>query len=325
MDLKAHQLEVHGSTLSKDVRRDARTVDISTFEYRQPYVQERSRGVSQREQRDGRGRGRGRDPNAEPLAPSSAQPLRRDEQAFHRQMAVQGAQAGSSRAFGGQLTAPTLAQANARTNPAEPSRVATTRPAGNVGHLSDAVASMNVAAPELTPQEQARQLRHQDVIDRATRLLQNDQTKLNQFRNSISSYRSGGINAGALIDAFFALFSDTTPAALGTLIREIADLFEDQKKKTAIITAWNDWRAINEDYPSLPAPTSSNGNTIPLGWASMNPASSGPRSNRVLKLKKSTAQSSRSTVSQNRSWGTASTSASTSSPAPGPPSSHPAI
>ncbi|KAB8302506.1 hypothetical protein EYC80_005899 [Monilinia laxa] len=56
MDLKAHQLEVHGSTLSKDVRRDARTVDISTFEYRQPYVQERSRGGSQREQRDGRGR-----------------------------------------------------------------------------------------------------------------------------------------------------------------------------------------------------------------------------------------------------------------------------
>lgn len=322
MDLKAHQLEVHGSTLSKDVRRDARTVDISTFEYRQPYVQERSRGGSQREQRDGRGRGRGRDPNAEPLAPSSAQPLRRDEQAFHRQMAVQGAQAGSSRAFGGQLTAPTPAQANARTNPREPSRAAAGRPAGNAGDLSDAVASMNLAAPELTPQEQARQLRHQDVIDRATRLLQNDQTKLNQFRNSISSYRSGGITAGALIDAFFALFSDTTPAALGTLIREIADLFEDQKKKTAIITAWNDWRAINEDYPSLPAPTSSNGNTIPLGWASMNStSSSGPRSNRVLKLKKSTAQSSRSTVSQNRSWGTASSSASTSTPAPGPSSS----
>ncbi|KAA8576685.1 hypothetical protein EYC84_006762 [Monilinia fructicola] len=280
MDLKAHQLEVHGSTLSKDVRRDARTVDISTFEYRQPYVQERSRGGSQREQRDGRGR------------------------AFHRQMAVQGAQAGSSRAFGGQLTAPTPAQANARTNPREPSRAAAGRPAGNAGDLSDAVASMNLAAPELTPQEQARQLRHQDVIDRATRLLQNDQTKLNQFRNSISSYRSGGITAGALIDAFFALFSDTTPAALGTLI------------------PWNDWRAINEDYPSLPAPTSSNGNTIPLGWASMNStSSSGPRSNRVLKLKKSTAQSSRSTVSQNRSWGTASSSASTSTPAPGPSSS----
>ncbi|QSZ28649.1 hypothetical protein DSL72_003148 [Monilinia vaccinii-corymbosi] len=322
MDLKAHQLEVHGSTLSKDVRRDARTVDISTFEYRQPYVQERSRGGNQREPRDGRGRGRGRDPNAEPLAPSSAQPLRRDEQAFHRQMAVQGAQAGSSRAFGGQLTAPTPAQANARTNPGEPSRAATARPAANTRDLSDGLAGMNVTAPELTPQEQARQLRHQDVIEKATRLLQNDQTRLNQFRNSISSYRSGGITANALIDAFFALFSDTTPTALGTLIREIAELFEDQKKKAGIITAWNDWRAINEDYPSLPAPTSSNGNTIPLGWASINSnSSSGPRSNRVLKLKKSTAQSSRSTVSQNRSWGTASTSASTSSPAPGPSSS----
>ncbi|ESZ98246.1 hypothetical protein SBOR_1342 [Sclerotinia borealis F-4128] len=316
MDLKAHQLEVHGSTLSKDVRRDARTVDISTFEYRQPYVQERSRGGSQREQRDGRGRGRGRDPNAEPLPPSSAQPLRRDEQAFQRQMAVHGAQTGSSRAFGGQLTAPTPAQANARTNPAQSSRAATARPAANAGGLSDAVVGMNIAPPELTPQEQARQLRHNDVIERATRLLQNDQTKLNHFRNSISSYRNGGLTANALIDAFFALFSDTTPAALGTLIRDLADLFEDQSKKAAIITAWNDWRAINEDYPSLPAPTSSNGNSIPLGWASLTTNSSGPRSNRVLKLKKSTAQSSRSTVSQNRSWGTASTTASTSAPAP---------
>lgn len=317
MDLKAHQLEVHGNTLSKDVRRDARTVDISSFDYRQPYVQERSRGGNQQNQRDGRGRGRGRDPNAEPLAPSSAQPLRRDEQAFHRQMAVQGAQAGSSRAFGGQLTAPTPAQANARTIPAEPSKTASARSAANAGGLSDEVASMNIAAPELTHQEQARQLRHQDVVERASRLLQHDQTKLNQFRNSISSYKNGGIAAKALIDAFFALFSDTTPAALGTLIRDLADLFEDQKKKTALLAAWNDWRAINEDYPSLPAPTSSNGNTIPLGWASMNStSSSGPRSNRVLKLKKSTAQSSRSTVSQNRSWGTASTSSSTSSQAP---------
>lgn len=315
MDLKAHQLEVHGSTLSKDVRRDARTVDISTFEYRQPYVQERNRGGSQREQRDGRGRGRGRDPNAEPLAPTSAQPLRRDEQAFHRQMAVQGAQAGSSRTFGGQLTAPTPAQANAMANPAESSRAAATaRPTATSGDLSEAVDGMNIAAPAMTPQEQARQLRHRDVFERASRLVQNDQTKLNQFRNSISSYKNGAITATALIDAFFALFSDTTPAALGTLIRDLADLFEDQKKKTSIITAWNDWRAINEDYPSLPAPTSSNGNSIPLGWASANSnSSSGPRSNRVLKLKKSTAQSSRSTVSQNRSWGSASTSSSTSS------------
>ncbi|KAF7919423.1 uncharacterized protein EAE98_009263 [Botrytis deweyae] len=317
MDLKAHQLEVHGSSLSKDVRRDARTVDISTFEYRQPYAQERNRGGNQREQREGRGRGRGRDPNAEPLAPSSAQPLRREEQAFQRQMAVQGAQAGSSRAFGGQLTAPTPAQASARVNPAESSRAASARPAANAGGLSEAVRGLDISAPQLTAEEQRKQLQHQDVIDRATRLLQNDQTKLNQFRNSISSYKNAGITASALIDAFFALFSDTTPAALGSLIREVAALFEDQSKGKAIVTAWNDWRAINEDYPSLPAPTSSNGNSIPLGWASANSnSSSGPRSNRVLKLKKSTAQSSRSTVSQNRSWGTASTSASTSSPAP---------
>ncbi|PQE27976.1 zinc finger protein [Rutstroemia sp. NJR-2017a WRK4] len=313
MDLKAHQLEVHGSTLSKDVRRDARMVDISTFEYRQPYSQERSRGGNQREQREGRGRGRGRDPNAEPLPVSSAQPLRRDEQAFHRQMAVQSAQAGSTRAFGGQLTAPTPAQASSRNNGAEPSRAATARPAANVPGLAEAVAGLNVGSADLTPAEQVRQLKHRDVIERVTIMLQGDQTKITQFRNSISSYKNGSITANALIDSFFALFSDTTPNALGTLIREIADLYEDKKKADAILAAWNDWRAINEDYPSLPAPSSSNGNPLPLGWASLNSnSSSGPtqsaRSNRVLKLKSSTAQSSRSSVSQNRSWGSASSS-----------------
>ncbi|PQE06582.1 C2H2 finger domain-containing protein [Rutstroemia sp. NJR-2017a BVV2] len=246
MDLKAHQLEVHGSTLSKDVRRDARMVDISTFEYRQPYSQERSRGGNQREQREGRGRGRA-------------------------------------------------------------------RPAANVPGLAEAVAGLNVGSADLTPAEQVRQLKHRDVIERVTIMLQGDQSKITQFRNSISSYKNGAITANALIDSFFALFSDTTPNALGTLIREIADLYEDKKKADAILAAWNDWRAINEDYPSLPAPSSSNGNPLPLGWASLNSnSSSGPtqsaRSNRVLKLKSSTAQSSRSSVSQNRSWGSASSS-----------------
>jgi E3 ubiquitin-protein ligase ZNF598 len=48
IDLKAHQLQEHGSTLSKDVRRDARVVDISSFDYRAPYVQERRGGTERR-------------------------------------------------------------------------------------------------------------------------------------------------------------------------------------------------------------------------------------------------------------------------------------
>ena len=310
MDLKAHQLQEHGDTLSKDVRRDARVVDISNFDYRAPYVQERRSAGSQREQREGRGRGRGRDPNTDPIPASSAQPLRRDEQAFQRQMAIHSAQSVSTRTFGGQLT-PAAAPAGSR-SPA-PAAMSVPRPSASVEAATQAVNSLDLSQTDLTPQEQARQLRHRDVIERASVLLQNDQAKITQFRNSISSYKNGAISAPLLIDSFFSTFTDTTPSALGTLIREVADLYEDSKKADTLRTAWNNWRAINEDYPSLPAASGSSSSTIPLNWAvtSSTPSSStntptNTKSTRVLKLKSSTAQSSRSSVSQTRSWGTAS-------------------
>ncbi|KAL8865999.1 MAG: hypothetical protein Q9174_006561, partial [Haloplaca sp. 1 TL-2023] len=97
MDLKAHQLQTHPNGLSKDARRDARLVDISGFDYRTPY--NGSRGG--RRERQGRP---GRDPNTEALPPSSAQPLRRDELAYQRQMAIHSAQSVAPRTFGGQLS-----------------------------------------------------------------------------------------------------------------------------------------------------------------------------------------------------------------------------
>ena len=323
IDWKAHQLQEHGSTLSKDVRRDARVVDISSFDYRAPYVQER-RGGSQREQREGRGRGRGRDPNTDPIPASSAQPLRRDEVAFQRQMAIQSAQSVTTRTFGGQLTSqPTPA---GRPTPATQATVTVSQPSANVEALSQAMSEANLT--DLPPQDQARQLRHRDVLERASILLANDQTKISQFRNCISSFKSNSISAPALIDSFFSLFSDTTSSALGTLIREVADLYENKAKGASLITAWNDWRAINEDYPSLPQASGSGGSSIPSNWAvtashaSSSAAGNGnggnTKSTRVLKLKSSTAQSSRSSVSQKRSWGSASN-ASTQSAAPSRP------
>ncbi|CAG8960084.1 hypothetical protein HYFRA_00010562, partial [Hymenoscyphus fraxineus] len=317
LDYKAHQLKEHGDSLSKDVRRDARNVDIASFDYRAPYTQERRGGGSQREQRDGRGRGRGRDPNAEPIPASSAQPLRRDEQAFHRQMAIQSAQSVTTRTFGGQLTAPTPAQS--RAPPVQEPQRSAPRPSASVNAVSDGIGNLDLSSTNLSSQEQARQLRHRVVIERASTMLQNDQAKLDQFRNSISYFKTNAITAAALIETFFALFSDTTSSALGTLIREVADLYEDKTKSSALQTAWNDWRAINEDYPSLPV-TSNNNGSLPLGWASKatsgggSSSSSGQpsaaKSTRVLKLKSSTAQSSRSSqvVSQNRSWGGSSSS-----------------
>ncbi|KAF2142245.1 uncharacterized protein K452DRAFT_318525 [Aplosporella prunicola CBS 121167] len=292
MDLKAHQLEAHPNGLTKDARRDARRVDISGFNYRTPHEPDRGG------RREGRGRGRGRDPNAEPLPVSSAQPMRRDEIAYQRQMAIQSSQSVTTRTFGGQLTSTEAFAARPPARAQEPATVTAPRPVdpfpalgGNASGQSTSPAPSSVT---LTPQEQARRLRHSAVTERASNLLRNDQKKLAEFRSKISSYKNGGITAPELVDTFFSLF-DTSSAELGKLIKELADIFEIAAKRDNLLKAWSDWKAINEDYPSLPGPSG-----VPANTAA---SALGAGGSRVLKLKSSTAQSSRSSVSKQGSWG----------------------
>lgn len=316
MDLKAHQLEAHPNGLSKDARRDARRVDMSGFNLRGH--QDAERGG-----RQGRGRGRGRDPNSEPLPASSAQPLRRDELAYQRQLAIQSAQSVTSRTFGGQLTSTSTEAYAARPPPSsqEPRTVTAARPADDYPTLSslsvsDTANQARAASPArdtpLTPQEQARRLRHNAVTERASNMLRNDQTKVAEFRQKVSFYKNGSITAAQLIEAFFSLF-DTSAAELGKLLKELAEIFEITSKKDNLLKAWNDWKAINEDYPSLPGPSG-----LPASSAA---AMLGAGGSRVLKLKSSTAQSSRSSVSKKGSWNSTSTSLFPPLPASTPASS----
>ena len=305
MDLKAHQLEVHPHGLSKDARRDARRVDISTFDYRTPH-QEIRRG---RGDREGRSRGRGRDPNTEALPHSTAQPLRRDELAYQRQMAIQSAQSVTTRTFGGQLTSadahpapPRRNQQESRTVTAPPGSAVTSPPPIDNLRLEPAV-SPNV---QLTPQEQARRLQHASVTDRASALLKNDSTKVTTFRNTVSSYKSSKITAAQLVDTFFELF-DAPTSDVGKLIKELADIYEEEAKRNDLLKAWNDWRAINEDYPTLPGPS---------GVLSGSSTWAGSGGHRVLRLKNSTAQSSRSAVSREGSWGNSAKTSNNSSSMP---------
>ena len=301
MDLKAHQLETHPNGLSKDARKDARRVDMSAFDYRTPH----------QDSRGGRGRGRGRDPNTEALPLSTAQPLRRDELAYQRQMNIQSAQSVSTRTFGGQLTL-TDAYA-ARPSDRNPDQMTITAPRSHstvnasfpaidnlhldsIPHIPAAIPASPTPQHALTPAEQARRLRHNTVVERASTMLKNDQLKISEFRSHVSSYRSSSMSASQLIDTFFSIF-DVPAADLGKLIKELAEIYENEAKKNDLLKAWNDWRAINEDYPSLPGPSGI------LPGSSV--TATGSTGRRILKLKSSTAQSSRSAVSRQGSWGNA--------------------
>jgi E3 ubiquitin-protein ligase ZNF598 len=298
MDLKAHQLSEHGNSLSKDVRRDARMVDMSNFDFRPTYVPERrgGHGASRRE-----GGGRGRDPNADPLPASSAQPMRRDEIAYQRELAmrtnIQSAGNTTARQFGGQLTAPA---ASSRSNGPSPRPTTPNATASSAQPPTDAMETLAITdLSSLPPAERARLQRNYALIERASNLLGNSQPKIATFRTQISAYRAGSITAGALVSTFHTLFSDSSANALGTVVRELADLFEDKTKGDALRGAWNDWRAVNEDYPSLPGLAGMHGaTTASSGWAAAASQSNAPtaaqtqqqakHSTRVLRLKNST-------------------------------------
>lgn len=317
MDLKAHQLSEHGGSFAKG--RDARTVDLSNFDLRQRYEQDRRGGGNNaREQQ----RRRGPDPNAEALPVSSAQPLRRDELAFQRQMALQ---TGPGRPAPGP-SRPTPSNASAQNQP----RV----PAGQP--IIDAMENISITdLSTLTPEQRASLTRHGAVIERAANLLGNDGTKIATFRAHISTYNKGSMTPEQLVDAFFSLFNETSSNALGTLVREVADLFDDKKKAEALRRAWQNWRAINEDYPSLPSLEGMHGaTTSTTGWAAAAAASRGGanvsasqhaaaqlrNSTRVLKLKHSTR---RGSVGSVMSLASSTTSSSVPGATPATPSSRP--
>ncbi|KAK0625423.1 hypothetical protein B0T17DRAFT_617516 [Bombardia bombarda] len=314
IDLKAHQLSEHGNSLSKDVRRDARLVDMSGFDFRQPYQQERRGGPS-----GGRDhRGRGRDPNAEALPVSSAQPLRRDELAFQRQMAIHNSAPPPGPSHAAQPT-----QTSRRTNAGAAQQ--SSRGGGSSQQQQssqplidamDAMETLTIAdLSSLTQEQRASLTRHSAVIERASNLLGNNAAKIATFRSYISDFNKASMTAGQVIGAFFALFSETSANALGTLVREVADLFDDKKKGETLRSAFQNWRVVNEDYPSLPTLGGMHGaTTASSGWAvaaAASPRVGGPagpsstvaaaqsrNSTRVLRLKNSTRRGSNTGLEQ---------------------------
>ncbi|KAL8961588.1 MAG: hypothetical protein Q9183_005286 [Haloplaca sp. 2 TL-2023] len=223
-------------------------------------------------------------------------------------MAIHSAQSVAPRTFGGQLSS-TPAVAARASNQQEPETVTTQRRQNNTNSSFPAIDNLNLNSSNptssqppsspvpnhaLTPQEQARRLHHASVMDRASTLLKHDLAKISAFRSAVSSYQTSALSATQLIDNFFSLF-DVAATDLGTLIKELAEIYENEGKRNDLLRAWNDWRAINEDYPSLPGPDG----VLPGSSA----AAAGSGGYRVLKLKNSTAQSSRSAVSRHGSWG----------------------
>ncbi|KAK9456381.1 hypothetical protein V1511DRAFT_278381 [Dipodascopsis uninucleata] len=100
------------------------------------------------------------------------------------------------------------------------------------------------------------QFRHQILDERAASHLNRDSPKYSEFRRLNTAYKDSDIQAKELISGYLNIF-DTDSNEMTIIIHEFAELFNDEKpKKDAILSAWSDWRARNEDYPELPTTSS---------------------------------------------------------------------
>lgn len=270
VDLKAHRLEQHSSGLGRGAKRGAGRIDMSQFDDTRSHQQVH----------DGRRRGRGgghatrgrRAPEEAPIR--TEQNMSRAEIAFHRtQQLIQSSQSTTARTFGGQLSDPAFAARPSSQQPARPPPQTVEAPpprppgGGIPGNVPITQPTNNITFPPLSPRPQnsprlsqpsqpainnvdTRALRHTAVIERASNMLRNDVTKMQLFRTNISKFRSGAILGNDLVDMFWSLF-DVSAKELGTLINEVADLYEDEAKKQELLKAWNNWKAI-VSYPSPP-------------------------------------------------------------------------
>lgn len=212
----------------------------------------------------------------------------------------------NARTFGGNLSAPSPAEAYAARAPEQaPASIrGPQRPPDAFSSLGSLRAAVEPPTPSrspapgqdvpLTPQEQARRMRHQAVTDRALKMLQGDQVKLSEFRTKVSHFKNGQNSAAELVEDFVALFSQRPSAEVGSLIKELADIFEIEAKRDELLKGWNDWKALNEteDYPSLPG-----------GSSSASGAGSSVGGKRVLKLKTATSRSANSAAGRAGGWG----------------------
>ena len=90
------------------------------------------------------------------------------------------------------------------------------------------------------------------MIERANSVFRSDATKMRSFRDDVSKFRRGEFSGSDLVDMLWSL-CDVSAKELGTLINEVAELFEDETKRQELVKAWNNWKAIVScRHPFLP-------------------------------------------------------------------------
>ncbi|KAK6344018.1 hypothetical protein TWF696_007666 [Orbilia brochopaga] len=284
MDLKAHLIEEHPGSLSKGALKDMRRVDMAAFPDAHAHGSGGggpSRGRGGRAQRDNRRDTQAPEPPPPPTPPApGAGAASRYDPTGRGTLYVQSASSSiPQRVFSRHLTRTEAPQDAPPTGAGQTSGAASS----NTNDLFPPLSALSISSPpEPLPTRPAAvptnvpastAQKHEAVINRAMRLANNDNSKLEKFKRYISNYNAEQMSSKDLIEAFWVLF-DVRATDLATLLRELSELFDKEEKRRSLLEAWNEWKSVNEDYPPMPGGSSSAGGSTSAA--------------RVLKLKSAT-------------------------------------
>ncbi|GAA5912473.1 E3 ubiquitin-protein ligase HEL2 [Sporobolomyces salmoneus] len=91
---------------------------------------------------------------------------------------------------------------------------------------------------------------HAGLMKRVQDAVGGNEGRIAAFRFAVRSYRGNEMSAVDLVDQLFNIFDQRVDEA-GSLIRGVAELFEELDKRQAVLQAWNDSRNEQNQFPSL--------------------------------------------------------------------------
>ncbi|GAA5949159.1 hypothetical protein JCM3765_003309 [Sporobolomyces pararoseus] len=227
LDLQAHALSEHGvgsfgsGGTDQKSRKEARRIETN-FVY--------STGATERGGGGGGGNGRGgRNGRNDHAAASFVDPPPRQALGERSVPGLGSGGAANSRnrsGFGGQLTSEST-NSSGRNTPSQ----------GANGNGNGARDSETLA-------------QHAGLMKRVQEAVGGNEGRIAAFRFAVRSYRGNEMSASDLVDQLFNIFDQRIEEA-GSLIRGVAELFEESDKRQAVLNAWNDSRNEQNQFPSL--------------------------------------------------------------------------
>ncbi|OZJ05237.1 hypothetical protein BZG36_02291 [Bifiguratus adelaidae] len=252
IDLKAHEVEVHGASmtgLQRARRNEARKVDIA-FQYASAHTQ-RDREPSKRTSRDRNVQDTSRagtsssTPDASSVTSSLSQ-THLDGQPPAQRVSNQN---------NGQRVPQTTEDFPAMSNAPTPKRGIAARAPKGFGALTPSApttstSSSSTSAKPSSTADPATMQRHSALLERVGNYLGRDEERVERFRQLTTAYRRSILKGETYLDSLTTLLGNNMDIT-GKIVSGVAELLEDDAQRTELLKLWNDKKAATQSFPSL--------------------------------------------------------------------------